>query len=245
MVDSCRFEIKLAEAGSVIGRNHELAGLPNQDAMSVKHFETGVVLVVADGVGSDEHSEFASQSAVEAVMDVFSRVMEKTLEKEDIAETLCSMFAKKLREKFDGTAATTCVFCAHIFNEGVFLGQIGDGICCGYHNGNPFVLVSKDADFTNIVDPLSPVTSPEKWTICQLTDCQTIEVLLATDGIADDILPGKEEAFAHHLISTFEAIDEDSRQTTIQEMLQNWETPKSYDDKTIALYHCEKRGMDE
>ena len=237
-MDFSHFDVRLLEAGSVIGRNHVLAGLPNQDAVCVKRFEYGNILVVADGVGSDSHSELASQAAVEAVIDVFSMMATEGIEEEDIAEYLCNLFTKHLQEKYDKYASTTCVFCAHLFEIGVFLGQIGDGICCGYQNGDSFVLSEKNADFANIVEALSPNCSPALWKLYRMNSTKTLELMIATDGIADDILPGKEAAFAHHLISIFESSAIDGRNSNLLDMLRNWETPQSFDDKSIVLYHC-------
>ncbi len=239
--DSCRFDVRLLEAGSVIGRNHVMTGFPNQDAVAIKRLLNGNILAVADGVGSDKHSEYASQSAVEAVIEVFSQIFAGELGMDDLAESLCFTFVKILRDKYSGNPSTTCVFCAHLYDAGVYIGQIGDGICCGYQNGEPFVLINKNAEFTNIVEPLNTNCSPSEWKIFHIESTESLELMLATDGIADDILPGKEVAFAHYLIDSLERTGE-KRQEKLEDLLLNWETPKSFDDKTIALYHCVLTG---
>ena len=240
--DSSHFDIKVLEACSVIGRNHVANGLPNQDAAGIRQFKKGNILVIADGVGSDKHSEFASQSAVEAVIDVFTRLSENELDVDDIADALCYSFTRLLSEKCDQSASTTCIFCAHLYEMGVFLGQIGDGICCGFQNGAPFILMEKNADFSNIVEPLTPHCPSERWKIFHTDSTEALEIMLATDGVADDILPGKETAFVSHLIDVIESLSVDKRHEMMEEILSKWETPHSFDDKTVLIYHCALTG---
>lgn len=242
LADFSHFDIKVLEGCSVIGRNHVAIGLPNQDAVGIWQFEKGNILAVADGVGSDHHSEMASQSAVEAVIEVFTKVSEHELEVDDIADALCFTFKRLLSEKFDRNASTTCIFCAHLYDMGVFLGQIGDGICCGFQNGAPFIFKEKNADFTNIVEPLTPDCPSDRWKIFHMDSPEVLELMLATDGIADDILPGKETAFAHHLIEVIEKSTANERHEVLEEILTKWETPRSYDDKTVLIYHCTFMG---
>lgn len=237
LMDSCRFDVKLLEAESAIGKSHIAAGLPNQDTVKITKLENGNILVIADGVGSEIHSEMASQAATEAVTEVFCSLDAGMLAEEDIAEMLCGMFRKRLAAKCVQKTATTCIFCAHLFRKGIFLGQIGDGICCGYQNGSPFVLAEKDADFANVVVPLTSNCSPERWKILKLGATKELELMLATDGVADDILPGKEADFVHHLINVVEAEPDSNRKAVLKNILDHWETPMSFDDKTITLYH--------
>lgn len=242
LMDSCLFDVKLLEAESVIGKSHTAAGLPNQDAVRIIRLENGNILVIADGVGSETHAELASQAAAEAVIEVLCSVDAGMLAEEDIAEMLCGTFRKHLAAKCTQRAATTCIFCAHLFRKGIFLGQIGDGICCGYQNGSPFVLAEKNADFANVVVPLTSDCPPERWKILKLGATEELELMLATDGVADDILPGKEADFAHHLINALEAEPVSNRKTALKSILDHWETPMSFDDKTIALYHFVSSG---
>ncbi len=244
LMDSCRFDVKLLEAESTIGKSHIAAGLPNQDAVKITKHENGNILVIADGVGSEMHSELASQAATEAVTEVLCSLDAGVLAEEDIAEMLCGTFRKHLAAKCTQRTATTCIFCAHLFRKGIFLGQIGDGICCGYQNGSPFVLAEKDADFVNVVVPLTSDCSSERWKILKLGATEELELMLATDGIADDILPGKEADFAHHLINVVEAEPVPDRKTALKNILDHWETPISFDDKTIALYHFITSGRE-
>ncbi len=237
MTSSCRIDLKLFEAESVIGQSHIASGLPNQDAVKLTTFGGGCIFVIADGVGSDVHAEFASQAAVEAVTTTFLQFDDDMLTEENIREVLCATFRKNLAEKCAEKPATTCLFCAHLRQKGIFLGQIGDGLCCGYRDGEPFVLSEKESAFTNVVVPLTWDCPPERWKILKLKETAEMALMLATDGIADDILPGKEADFARYLMGLIEREAPADRKAALKNILLHWETPKSFDDKTVALYH--------
>ena len=104
------------------------------------------------------------------------------------------------------------------------------------------MLAEKNADFANVVVPLMSDCPPERWKILKLGATEELELMLATDGVADDILPGKEADFAHHLINALEAEPVSNRKTALKSILDHWETPMSFDDKTIALYHFVSSG---
>lgn len=235
--DCFRINPRLLAGSTLIGKNHVKWGLPNQDALLVKSTEYGSILVVADGVGSEKHSELASQSAVFAVVDTFDDIAADCLQPEDIADALCLRFESRLKEKTDEQLSTTCIFCVHIEKHGLFLGQIGDGICSGYINGDRFLLSRKDSPFANVVEPLTPGCPPERWAMVRFPEVDSVKLLLATDGIADDLLPDRESDFADFLITQIEKTDPDQREERLHEILANWETPQSNDDKTVGLYH--------
>lgn len=60
--------------------------------------------------------------------------------------------------------------------------------------------------------------------------------MLATDGVSDDILPNKESDFATYLIDCVNAWRAEDRQIKLLNLHENWETPRSLDDKTVVLY---------
>ena len=222
-----------AEAASLIGKSHKSKDLPNQDACFVKNTSNGIVIAVADGVGSDKDSEYASQAAVHAVYDIF---MQYHPEQVDILGCLiCKRFDELMSDAPSRVAGTTCIFCVLLNGTDMFLGQAGDGVCCGFIDNEPFILKNKNSDFANIVCPMFVGCSREAWSIMHFQGVSSTELMLATDGIADDILPGMEAAFARHLVSELERLPQQDRGAAVMEMLEHWETPNSFDDKTIAL----------
>ena len=237
--DCSHIKTELLTGSTLIGKNHIKWNIPNQDALLFTQYDYGNILVVADGVGSEEHSELASHASTLAVDDTFRDVASGVLLPDDVVDALCNNFESRLRETTDEPLSSTVLFCVHLRDQGLFVGQIGDGVCAGYINGERFLLAAKESPFTNVVVPLTPGCPPERWLIMRFPDVSDVQLLLATDGIADDILPGKESDFAVFLISMIEKTDPEQKEGKLSEILSNWETPHSNDDKTIGLYHFE------
>jgi len=51
-------------SGSIIGRNHVLAGKNNQDAYHISVNERFIAVVVCDGCGSGKHSEVGAKQSI-------------------------------------------------------------------------------------------------------------------------------------------------------------------------------------
>ena len=92
--------------------------------------------------------------------------------------------------------------------------------------------------FANIVKPLSPQRPNPTWTTKYIPEhrLNSIRLMLATDGVSEDILPNKESDFASYLIDYVNSWRAKDRQIKLLNILENWETPKSLDDKTIVLF---------
>ena len=67
-----RFE---CASGSMIGRNHVLAGKNNQDAFRVVRQEQYIIAVVCDGCGSGKHSEVGAKLGTRMVIDAIADLL--------------------------------------------------------------------------------------------------------------------------------------------------------------------------
>lgn len=66
-------------------------------------------------------------------------------------------------------------------------------------------------------------------------------LLLATDGVADDLLPEGRVGFLEFLVSRFGALPPRERARALARELRSWPTPHHRDDKTVAvLWNGEK-----
>lgn len=230
---------------SLIGASHLRRRERNQDAVKLRRYGYGCVAAVADGVGSQRFSAFGSRAAVEAVHQVFCAYVRGDVKRIQITRTIAQRYVELVKPQYREEAATTCIFAAHLYKEGLFLGQMGDGICCGFVNGAPFFLGEKEETFSNLVAPLSadgqePVQS---WQTRFISGgrLHSIELMLATDGVSEDLLPGREAVFVRHLIGILTAQDKKTRRERLRQVLEQWETPLSQDDKTIGLYCWARR----
>ena len=223
---------------SVAGSAHVRQHMPNQDAFKCRNYGYGYVMAVADGVGSDRYSHFGSKAVVQAVHEVFCAYVRGDLSRTQITKSIYRYYISIVKRRYQFAASTTCLFAAYIFNQGLYLGLIGDGIICGCINSRPFVLQNASDSFTNIVKPLSPQRPSPNWTTKFIPEnrLDSVQLMLATDGVSEDILPNKESDFANYLIECVNAWRAEERQMKLINLLENWETPKSLDDKTIVLF---------
>lgn len=230
--------VGIVTGASVIGAVHLRQHTPNQDAFKYRTYGYGCVMAVADGVGSDEYSHYGSRAAVQAVHEAFCAYVRRDISRTQITRTITKFYVSHLKKCYHSSASTTCLFAAHIVNQGLYLGQIGDGMICGSISGQPYMLRSAADSFTNIVTPLSPMRANPVWNTKFIPEdrLKSICLMLATDGISEDILPNKESDFASYLVDHIKARKPGERQKKLVHILENWETPQSLDDKTIVLY---------
>ena len=223
---------------SVIGPTHIHQHMPNQDAFKYRNYGYGCVIAVADGVGSDRYSHFGSKAVVQAVHEAFCAYVRGDINRTQITKSIYRYYISILKKRYQSAASTTCLFAAYIFNQGLYLGLIGDGIICGSINCQPFVMQKESDSFTNIVKPLSPQRPNPTWSTKYIPEhrLNSIRLMLATDGVSEDILPNKGPDFASYLIDCISAWRTEDRQIKLTNLLEHWETPKSLDDKTIVLF---------
>lgn len=234
---NCEQNIILTGA-SLVGKKHTLDGAESQDALLIRRYPFGTIMSVADGVGSDCYSHFGSLSVVNAVHATFISLANGQIDSEQITEKIIQNYIDGIEEEYREHASTTCIYAAHLDGIGMYIGQIGDGICCGNINGEDFILLEKEEDFTNVVTPLSTNNTSGRWHNCFFPDeqLQTAMLMLATDGVSEDILPGKECAYSKYIISRLDNMRSMDRDPYLMKLLKEWETPKSTDDKTFCFY---------
>jgi hypothetical protein len=80
---------------------------------------------------------------------------------------------------------------------------------------------------------------PKAWTLLELPSADDERIaVIATDGVADDLLPERFDSLCDWLIGTFEHQKPAERWRALAAELKNWPTPKHLDDKTIAVLHA-------
>ena len=230
---------------TVCGEYHKLHGAENQDAIGFAVNDSGMVMCIADGVGSHKYSAEGSKSAVAAVMQVFAQLAQGELDQTAITEEICALYMEGIQAEHLGKAATTCIYIA-IVEQRIYVGLIGDGLCCLRKNGEMLFVGRKDEDFSNIVYPLSVDSTLSAWDIyCfDITEYDTIEALIATDGISVDIIPGREGACIDYFIDKISEVSGGNRNAILSDILTAWGKDGSNDDKSVIVYkrQGEKNG---
>lgn len=224
---------------SVKGLGHVQLGLPNQDAWTGRHYSFGSFIAVCDGVGSRPHAAHGARQACLAAADAV-RLWSKADQAPvamlvRLVHTLWSICVHACGQ---WQCATTCLMAAGLGNDRLLIGQLGDGLAMvKLTNGDLRILTHpEESEFTNETAALGTGTSPGEWRI-GLIDNVAIgtSVLLATDGVSDDLLPGKLGAFADFVRTEFAPRAPRNRWCELVQALRNWPTPRHNDDKTLAF----------
>lgn len=228
-------------AASVIGKEHALSGMPNQDAYRVKKYSFGTVLVAADGLGSRPRADFGSNAACTAVCEaakLWGRQPAAPVEL--LIRLIHSLWEVEVSSVPREDCATTCLFAVVFDNGRLACGQLGDGIV-GYERADgAFRIVSdKEDDFTNVTQSLHSARSLGDWKwIEEETGSGPLSLLLATDGISEDLIPDKRQAFLNYLGElTAQADDFRRRNAAVRRLLAGWTAKHSNDDKTLIAFH--------
>ena len=223
---------------TVKGDSHKRMNMPNQDAVLGGQNKFGVVLAIADGVGSHKFSQYGSKAAVRAVQEAFLSFELGKIQTSDITKTVFEIFKRKIPSKCAGQSSTTCIF-AYLSNKtGLYVGQIGDGLCCIRINDKFTQLKDKEDCFANLVIPLNASKETAKWKTrhFNVKDSDKIEIMLATDGVSGDIIPGKEEECLNYYLNIIKKTNPFWRKLIIKKQLKAWNVPGSGDDKTMIVF---------
>ena len=220
---------------SVIGPSHINAARGNQDAWLSFHPTWGDGIVVSDGLGSKQFSDFGSRAACLAVARAVYALREET---EIDHLTLCDQIRVNwlsLVVPLDPLdCAATCLF-AFRLGDGTFrLGMLGDGLAAAVMRDGSLASISEDKSggFSNITSALSPKVSRNDWRHLSLPEDECSAVLLCTDGVSDDL--DNADGFVKEFIEAHRDLAFVTANRRVREMLECWPTPKHSDDKTIA-----------
>ena len=221
---------------SVTGKAHIDDGHGSQDCCLVKKYSIGTVLCVCDGVGSDRYSSSGSKAACKAALKTFKLYHKKRISKENIGATIEKYYTLYVRKKHRIAAGTTCLFCFVYEDSEVLVGQAGDGIILIKIDDKMIVFHDKNKSFLNEVYPLKCNRQYGAWNIKNLRFSpelnNQLDILLATDGVSDDVIPDKRMDFLNHFIT----VSQNEGSKGIKTILENWDAPGSVDDKTAVTF---------
>ena len=222
------------------GKKHVIEREKNQDAVKVKRYGFGCVIALADGVGSHKFSRFGSRAIVQSVHRTFIDYVKGKVEKNSLSNYADNQFKKCVPKKCLSQAATTCIFAAYIYKKGLFLGQIGDGLCVVSIDEKDFILTEKEEVFSNVVTPFNATSCDNKWELLFIPEekiIRELDVLLLTDGLSEDILPGKEFEFLKGIKEAASGKTSTKASDIIKNIIKTWPVPMSSDDKSSCFLH--------
>lgn len=232
----------LSFGASEIGPAHIASGKPNQDSWAAFHHFGCDVLVVADGVGSRDHSEFGSAGACRAVDQAVSNRVFLGLPLDLNDEGCKTAFLDEIRNTWIDSikpidandASTTCLFALRDGSGMLWVALLGDGCAAAVmRNGSVELLQDgKEDSFSNMTQSLTESTEASDWKVVGVDENKCKAVLLCTDGIADDLIDV--EGFASSLVDDYCNLPATTAASEVMSMLLDWPTPKHSDDKTLA-----------
>lgn len=235
------------------GTYHVEKGIVCQDAHNFKlindHF---AIAAVADGLGSESHSDVASQTAVSISVEHCANSIQENDAEEKILSIIKESFLKSLEEinkiaisnNDDVDQYDTTLVVAVYINGNVYFGNAGDsGIVVLNKNGRYESLTIQQRDEDGHVFPLW--FGEEKWVFGKKENVAS--VFMATDGMYETLFPfllkGTDNplyvALAHYMMSDecvgFTNQPAEDVQQKMEEFIANIPGNQVNDDKTVLV----------
>lgn len=129
--------------------------------------------------------------------------------------------------------AATCLFALAHTRGQVHVAAIGDGLALlRTPRGLEWIVGPRAGGFANETDALGCSASWKSRSCPRETGGV---VLLATDGVADDLLPERIAGLVEWLMADFAGMAPAQRWRALQQELRAWPTPHHTDDKTLVV----------
>lgn len=228
-------------AAGARGPGHTERGVGNEDAWQAARLGAGLVVAVADGMGSKPNAATGARTACRAAIaatDLWWRApgaSERALP--DLIESLWRAWLGPVRPD---DARSTCLVAAVENSGALVVAALGDGLALVSSGGDEAeVVTSERSGFANETDALGSTSSAGAWrTLVRPSFGKDDVILLTTDGVSDDLLPGRRAAFAREIVASFGGLPELERSPALWRALHDWPTPGHSDDKTVAVLWC-------
>lgn len=226
---------------SVRGRAHERDGTANQDAWMVRATDTRAVLAVCDGLGSKPHSDVGARAGCRAVQSAARAWCARPgAPSELMLRLLHAEWALGAYPHGGHDAATTCVLAVVRAGRPVVLAQLGDGAAViARADGGCDELCDERDGFGNQTTGLGIARSVQEWRVREVAPLAAGDALmLATDGVSDDLRPDARGGFVRHLLACCQAPGErgvrlDARR--LRRELADWPVDRHTDDRTVVI----------
>ena len=227
---------------SVRGPGSLRRGKAKQDAWIRSHGAFGHLLGVCDGMGSRPASEAGAQAACRALRRAARLWPGNTSSAQRADPTLLVRLVEilwrlELGPRAPGECATTCLFALREPDGRLLFAGLGDGLAIVRRDGGGVATFggrSPDA-FGNETLALGTPHRIADWWIATEPSGHGRAVVLATDGVADDLAPERLEEFMDWLADDVGRLAPPARWRRLCREFRAWPVPHHQDDKTIAL----------
>lgn len=221
---------------SVRGPQHRICGEPNQDAWLGRAGRQHALAVVCDGLGSRGASAQGARAACSSVAEAV-RIWTATPGAPEglLLRLIHAIWNIRVHANGRDASATTCQIAAITPDNRLVLAQLGDGLILLKAGTEVVALEPETKDFSNLTTGLGICSDIRDWRVRVLPAAPAAMVMLATDGIADDLEPTRRSGFMDYLMEEFAGLPAAARSRAIAKALRTWPTPKHADDKTVAV----------
>lgn len=216
---------------SVAGPRHRFRREPNQDAWARLSGRAYGGVAVADGLGSAPQSRLGARLACHAVRLTLRGWGGAAADLDGVGSRIEEVWRDLLASEnvLPRHARSTCLFGVVGRGGDAVLGQLGDGLVVAAGDATP--LSARQSGFANETEALG---SRAEWTMGRYRFPECGPLLLATDGVSDDLVPGSEAAFARHVVGSYGPLPPTQRWRRLATDLRRWPVPNHLDDKTVA-----------
>jgi len=226
---------------SVQGPHHLRQHKPNEDAWLRAVGRYGSLIVVCDGMGSRANARIGAKCACRVVREAVSKWAQAEQAPTSYLLHLIEVYWRLAIYPLEpASAATTCLFSLAAMDGTWFVGGLGDGLAL-LKTGDELEVIQgeREDSFGNVTEALGVSKGIRSWKLCSFpaTNLERMAVL-ATDGIADDLLPEKLGEFCLWLAENFSGMSPAQRWRLLTNELRAWPTPRHQDDKTLAVLHA-------
>jgi hypothetical protein len=205
------------------------------------------VIVVCDGLGSRPASGQGARLACRTVRCALRDWpgAASGADPADLIRLIEVLWRLRLPSPGASDYATACRFALREPDGTLVLAGLGDGTalvrtgalgvqCIGGRPGS---------DFANETLALGVPHRLHDWSIAVFPPCPGRTVVLASDGVADDLRPDRLDGFVAWLTDEIARLPEPQRARRLAAELRAWPVPRHTDDKTLALMI--EREMDQ
>jgi serine/threonine protein phosphatase PrpC len=224
-------EIWTLRGCSVIGPGHIADRLPNQDSILMRAHNGGFISVVSDGMGSRQHSDLGSRAVCKAVYQVIKE-SSFDIASENLISEIEQRWLQLISQIKPDDAIATCLFAWGESGGDVRMFQLGDGLILGKKG----VEKNKDSKhYGNETIGLGCKINASDWKVSEGYIERRESLALMTDGISEDLVPGRELDFLHALSTVVNTRKQRVVKKYLRAQLRNWATPNHVDDKSIIV----------
>ena len=207
----------------------------NQDAILTYENDDLIVLALADGLGSATHSDKGSFAICRSVIENVKIALRTSspLSGTDILNYWDTML--RVRGFNPRDCMTTSSFAViNKQNKKVTTAQIGDSQIYLIVDGK-LIYTTKEKDFANITECLNP-SNVVKYDVNSVHFENSIRVLIASDGICDEIDPNAVPEMTDYLIERYSSIPIKKRNLALSGEVRRSFSKRNSDDKSIIFF---------